>query len=127
VTREEKEQFWLKHYEHFKISNLSKSEYCRQHLLNVSNFKNWTLKFQNQEKSIVNIQMNPSSPPPTMKKKSFIPIEIENSKKEISLSSRDESVLKVQIGKMVLEFSRLPDPLWLFKLSSEGGNGELSC
>ena len=36
-------QFWIKHVERWRSSNLSKAAYCEQHSLSIGNFYNWSI------------------------------------------------------------------------------------
>jgi len=95
-THFNKNQFWLKHIEGYKKSNLSMPNYCQRESINVRTFQYWLYKNKRNESKSQLRQVSQVT-----KESPFLPIII-NSQKD----SKNPQFPK-------LNQSSLPEPQWL--------------
>ena len=107
-------QWWQSQFEAWKNSGLSKSEYCRKHLINASSFYNWSLKLREDELA------SPNPTPADTKGDSFVPIKIVGSQMSGLNTEKQCSVVTVTIDQMTVRIDAqlLPTDLapWLTEL-----------
>ena len=70
-------QFWIKHVERWKNSNLSKAAYCERHSLNIGNFYNWSRPERSvSDKADQREHLRPEGESLAMKPVSFVPVTV---------------------------------------------------
>ncbi len=93
----EKQQFWLNHLEAADRSGKSIAEYAREHNLTAQRLYRWRHALKNNTATIST-------------KAKFMRV--------VTTNSTQSSRLTVGLCGTILEFSSLPDPLWLSSLLS---------
>ena len=111
MNLKEREVFYRRHYENFLKSNQNKTTYCKEHFISLSTFKNWFYRFQAQKNNKIGqvgvhseVQIKKQNP----LNSNFVEVR--------EFSSSVGSLYKINIGKVVIELSELPNPHWVYEL-----------